>query len=101
MFKYSKRRVIGLACGLAVLALVFAASLTLASRTAEAGCYTDSVCTYRYGRSVCSTSTRCAPPRVPACRLVTRCYPQRSCHSSYGTTTCVTRDVCRAEQVCW
>ncbi len=100
MFKYSKRRVIGLAFGGVALALAFAAALTITSRTAEAGCSSDSVCTFHNGARVCSTSTRCSAPRVPICRFVQRCHPQQTCHSSYGNTNCVTRDVCRAEQVC-
>ncbi len=101
MIKSPRARAFNVALGLLLVALTFAGVLTYATRTAEAGCRSSSVCTYRNGRSFCSSSTQCAPPRIRSCSFVNRCYPQRDCHSSYGRTTCVTRDICRREQVCY
>ena len=87
--------------GLAFIALAFAFTLTVATRTAEAGCRTTSVCQWRHGRQICSSSTQCSVPRVRTCSWVNRCAPVRSCYSSYGRTTCTTREVCRREEVCY
>jgi hypothetical protein len=94
-------RPIAVALGLAFIAFAFAATLTVATREAEAGCSTTSVCSWHHGRQVCSSSTSCYTPRIRTCSWVDRCAPQRSCYSSYGRTTCVTRNVCRREQVCY
>jgi hypothetical protein len=94
-------RSILVALGLAGVAFAFAATLTVATREAEAGCTTTSVCSWHHGRQVCSSATSCFTPRVRTCSFQTRCAPVRSCYSSYGRTTCVTRDVCRREQVCY
>jgi hypothetical protein len=59
-----------------------------------------SVCTFQYGRRVCSSEQRCTVRRVPVCSFATRCQPVRTCVSRGGLTSCVTRDVCRREQIC-
>lgn len=87
--------------GLALVAVAFAFTLTVATRTAEAGCRTDSICSWHHGRQICSTSTSCSVPRVRSCSFQTRCAPVRSCVSSYGRTSCITREVCRREEVCY
>jgi hypothetical protein len=74
--------------------------LTIAARTARADCISSSVCTYRYGRQVCRSEQRCSAPRVRSCSFVNRCAPQRSCTSGPGYSSCVTRNVCRREQIC-
>jgi len=85
---------------LGLVAAAFTLTLLVAPRTAEADCRTTSVCTWRYGRQVCTASTSCSQPRIRSCSFVTRCAPQRVCVSQRGFTSCVTRDVCRREQVC-
>ena len=94
-------RRIGAAVGLLFVALAFAFTLTVATRTAEAGCRTTSVCSWRGGRQVCTSETSCSVPRVRSCTWANRCAPVRSCISSYGRTSCVTREVCRREEVCY
>lgn len=108
MTKHSRRarvvRAIGIALGLAAIAFAFAATLTIATRPAAADvCRSQTFCTWRYGQQVCTTTRMCTPPPPPPppCRYVTRCFPQESCHSWYGTTTCVTRNVCREERLCY
>jgi hypothetical protein len=96
----NKSRMLAVLSGLCLIAFAFAATLTLAPRTASADCYSSNVCTYSYGRRVCRSSSACTAPRVRTCSFVSRCYPQRSCVSQYGRTTCMVRDVCRREQVC-
>jgi hypothetical protein len=94
-------RAIGVGCGLVLVALAFTLTLISAPRRAEADCRSSSVCTWSHGRQICSSSTVCAPPRVRSCSFVTRCAPQRDCVSRPGYASCVTRNVCRREQVCY
>jgi hypothetical protein len=76
-----------------VIALVVLIGLATA---AHADCVSTSVCT----RRVCRSEQRCTVRRVPVCHFSTRCQPVRSCVSRGGLTSCVTRDVCRREQIC-
>ena len=87
--------------GLGLVAAAFTLTLIIAPRTALADCRTASVCTWHNGRQFCESSTACAPPRVRTCSFVTRCAPVRSCVSTRGYSSCVTRDVCHREQACY
>jgi hypothetical protein len=63
---------------------------------ADADCVSSSVCVGR----VCRSEQRCTVRRARICSFATRCQPVRSCVSRGGFTSCVTRDVCRREQIC-
>ena len=94
-------RRVAVAAGLVLVAVAFTLTLIVAPRRAAADCRSSSVCTWRAGRQICSSSTVCAPPRVRSCSFVTKCAPQRVCVSQPGYSSCVTRDVCHREQVCY
>jgi hypothetical protein len=83
-----------------IIPACFLIALAIYSHVASADCVSRSVCVNRHGRSTCSSEQHCSAPRAPVCSYQQRCTPVRSCVSTPGHSSCVTRDVCRRERVC-
>ncbi len=86
--------------GIVIVGVAFALLAGIALSSARADCTTTQVCSWSGGRQVCRTDSRCSVQRVRRCSFSTRCTPVRTCTSGYGSTRCVTRDVCKRVEVC-
>ncbi len=72
-------------------------ALVFAPDDASAECSTKTVCYTQHGRRVCRSEQICVSPRPRTCSFRTVCTPMRTCIGS----TCVYRDVCRRQEVCF